>query len=217
MFGSTFHGFSTYKEVPQPPVEPATSWQEEAWEIAVGCIVTTGDFLNGAANAVSHNNTTIPSVYGGTVSIVARQRPYNEAFYRGQQFGDIFSMVQGTIEGVAGAVIAVAGGAGAVVSSPTGIGAVALGSLSVGGVAISGHGINTALTGFNNLLNNEKPKNLNSEGVKKERTTTSPEKDLDYPEGVLGKGDGNNGPKGAKDLVGFRKDHILNRHRSGAG
>ena len=42
------------------------------------------------------------------------------------------------------------------------------------------------MTGFNNLLNNEKPKNLNSEGVKKERVSASPEKELDYPKGVLG-------------------------------
>lgn len=64
-----------------------------------------------------------PQLYG-TVSIVMKDRS-SEAFTLGQQFGDTFSLVQGLVEGVAGAMTALGGGGAAIITSPTVVGAVA--------------------------------------------------------------------------------------------
>lgn len=122
----------------------------KCWAIAKGIV----DFTNGAVNAVASNNTTVVGA-DGTVLVQGfkREERGSTAYRIGQKFGDALSVGQGAIEMGLGAGVAGGSASGGVVTSPTGVGVVVGTAGAIGGVVMSAHGANTALNGWNNLLN----------------------------------------------------------------
>ena len=129
-------------------IDPDGMWPDwPSWSDVKSAAQATVDFVDGMANAVASNATSVSSIDGSqTVGLVDRLQPSSAAYSAGQTAGDVISVVTGAVEAVVGGTVATGGTIGGVVTAPTGVGAVAGAATATAGVAVATHGVSTAKT-----------------------------------------------------------------------